>query len=67
MAKQTGSNPMALSPEKTADKLGLAPRIVREMIYNKEIPAIQVGRRWLVPVKALEAWLDTQLEHAGSN
>lgn len=61
MAKQTDPNPIAISPERAANKLGLAPRIVREMIYNKEIPAVHVGRRWLVPVKALENWLDAQV------
>jgi|BioPla2DNA2_1021312.scaffolds.fasta_scaffold444891_1 excisionase family DNA binding protein len=62
MAKQTDLNPLALSPARVANKLGLAPRTVREMIYNKQIPAIQVGRRWLIPVKALENWLDEQVK-----
>jgi len=60
MARQTGDNPLALSPEKVANKLGLSPRTIREMIHNREIPAVQVGRRWIIPVKALEHWLDEQ-------
>lgn len=62
MAKQVDPNPLALSPEKAADKLGLSPAFVRQMIYRKELPAVQVGRRWIVPVKALEIWLNQAVE-----
>lgn len=60
MARQTDLNPMALSPEKAANKIGVSTSFMRQMIYNKEIPAIQLGRRWIVPVRALEQWLDAR-------
>lgn len=62
MAKQVDKNPLALSPERVADKLGLAPGLIRRLIYEGKIPAVQVGRRWIVPVKALERWLENQIE-----
>ncbi|MDD2585481.1 MAG: helix-turn-helix domain-containing protein [Syntrophomonadaceae bacterium] len=62
MAKQETKNPMALSPAKAADKLGLSPGVVRQMIYDSKLPAVQVGRRWIIPVKALERWLDEQVQ-----
>jgi len=64
MAKQTDSNPLTISPDKAANKLGVAPNIVRNMIYSGELPAIQVGRRWLIPVKSLEAWIDKRVKLA---
>ena len=64
MAKQTDSNPLTISPDKAANKLGLAPNIVRNMIYNGELPSIRVGKRWLIPVKALERWVEDQTKRA---
>lgn len=48
---------LALSPEEAAQALGVS----RSTIYRTVLPEIRVvalGRRTLIPVKELEAWLD---------
>lgn len=62
MAKQTDSNPLAISPAKAGQKLGLSTGVIRNMVITGELPAIRVGRRWLIPVQGLEQWLREQME-----
>lgn len=63
MAKQKTDSPLTIGPDKAADKLGLAPGKVRQMLHNGELPGIKLGKRWLIPVKALENWVDEQVKH----
>jgi excisionase family DNA binding protein len=63
MAKQKDPNPLAISLTKAADKLGIAPNTMRKLVLDGEIPAIHLSRRWLIPVKALEAWVDKQAKY----
>ncbi|MEN6460819.1 MAG: helix-turn-helix domain-containing protein [Syntrophomonas sp.] len=67
MAKQITKNPLTISPEKAADLLGVAPGVVRQMLYKNELPGIHLGKRWLIPVKSLENWIDAQLEHVSNS
>ncbi|MDD2212186.1 MAG: helix-turn-helix domain-containing protein [Syntrophomonadaceae bacterium] len=60
MAKQTTETPLAIGPAKTANWLGIAEGTVRTMLRNGELPGIKLGKRWLIPVKALEAWVEKQ-------
>lgn len=64
MARQTTENPLTISPNKAADLLGVAPCVVRNMLYNGELPSIKLGKRWLIPMKALENWVDEQVKRA---
>jgi len=64
MAKQTTENPLTVTPDRAADMLGLAASVVRQMLYRGELPALKVGRRWLIPVKALENWVEEQTKRA---
>lgn len=65
MAKQATENPLTLGPEKVADRLGLATGMVRKMLYDGTLPGFKCGKRWLIPVKALEAWVDNQSKVVG--
>ena len=58
----TDPNPLLLSIPKAAQQLGISESCARQMAYNGEIPVIRVRRRLLVPAKALEQWIDRQLE-----
>lgn len=60
--KHTDPNPLLLSIPKAALKLGISESCARQMAYNGEIPVIRIRRRLLVPVKALEEWIENQLE-----
>lgn len=63
MAKQTDASPLGYTPEKVADKLSLSVGVVRKLIYAGQIPAIKVGKRWIIPAKALNQWIEQKMEH----
>lgn len=44
--------------EEVAQLLGLSRNNAYRAVRDGEIPAKKVGRRWVVPVKAFDAWLD---------
>ncbi len=63
MAKQSAdTTPLALSPAKAADLLGVSRTIINNLMYSGELPNIQVGRRRLIPLKALETWMEQKLQ-----
>lgn len=66
MAKQVTDNPITVTPDRAADMLGLAASVVRQMLYRGELPALKVGRRWLIPVKALENWVEGQTKYVAN-
>lgn len=48
-----------LTVVETAELLGVGVRTLREAIRNNEFPpARRVGRRVVIPVRALAAWMD---------
>lgn len=55
-------NPMAVSIPQAAKLVDLSETYFRQLVYRREIPAIKIGRRWIIPVKALEAWLNGQIQ-----
>ena len=61
-AKQTTDTPLTIGPDKAANVLGVNPGIVRQMLHSGELPGFKLGKRWLIPVKALEAWVDEQMK-----
>lgn len=48
---------LAYSCEEFGKSVGLSKPMVYELIHADGFPALQVGRKWLIPVKAAEAWL----------
>ncbi|WP_066639194.1 helix-turn-helix domain-containing protein [Desulfolucanica intricata] len=57
MIKGHNDLPMIMTVELTAQVLGLNKGTVYEMIRQKRIPAVKVGRRLLVPRDALLDWI----------
>ncbi len=51
---------MALSPEETAQVLGLHVNSVRALIHNGKLPAIKLGRKFLISRQELQKWLAGQ-------
>jgi excisionase family DNA binding protein len=49
---------LALSVKETAEALGLSKAFVERLIAIGELPSRKVGRRRLVPVAAIQAWLN---------
>ena len=45
--------------DEVAALLGVARGVAYENVRNGLIPAVRVGRRWLVPRSRFHAWLDT--------
>ena len=48
---------LAYTAKEAASLLGISSGTVYSLIYQKEIPAIQYGKRWIIPKAALEKQL----------
>ena len=55
---------LALTISEAGESLGLSARQIEEMCRAGLLPVARIGRRVLIPVKALSAWLDEQTERA---
>jgi len=60
-------NPLAFSIPQAAAALNLSETFTRQLVYKGELPAVQVGRRWIIPVKMLEKWLEDQAAGGSSS
>lgn len=49
---------IALSVEEAAATLGLSVTRAYQLVRCGQLPAKKVGKRWLVPIKALEEWIN---------
>lgn len=49
---------LTYSVEQVAEMLGVARGVAYEQVRSGEIPAIRVGRRWLIPRTRFHAWLN---------
>ena len=54
----SGDNKLTYNVSETAKYLGLSRNSTYQGILTGEIPSIRVGKRILIPVKALEKMLD---------
>ncbi|MCO7192296.1 helix-turn-helix domain-containing protein [Pseudonocardia sp. McavD-2-B] len=59
-ATQDGSTPprVAYTPTEVASRLGLSEWSVRRLIRSGQLRATRVGRRWVVPVAAVTAFVN---------
>lgn len=48
---------LTLTVAETAERLGVSPRTVNDWCVAGRIPALRVGKRWLIPVRDLEAFV----------
>jgi excisionase family DNA binding protein len=51
---------LTLRPEEAAKLLRVGREQMYELIRKGEVPSIKTGRRFLIPKKALEEWLETR-------
>ena len=50
--------PLTYTVDEVAALLGVARGVAYDNVRNGLIPAVRVGRRWLVPRSRFHAWLD---------
>ena len=55
---------LSLTISEAAESLGLSVRTIEQLVRMGQLPVVRVGRRVLIPVKALSAWLDQQTQQA---
>lgn len=48
------------SAGETSLRIGISKSKTLQMLDRGEIPAIRIGRNWLVPEKALDEWLTSR-------
>ncbi len=64
MAKQVTDHPLLLGAKETSNRTGLAEQTIRNMFYSGQLPAFRIGKRWVISVAALEAWITDQTNRA---
>lgn len=55
---------LALRPGKVAELLDVSKDTVYDLIHSGRLPAIKIGRRFVVPKRSLEEWIDKQAKAA---
>jgi excisionase family DNA binding protein len=58
------SNRITLTVEEAGALLGISRTLAYELVRRGEIPSLRLGRRVVVPVRALEAMLDRVVAEA---
>jgi len=53
---------LTLTVEETARLLGIGRQLAYDQVRTGALPALRVGRRWLVPRRALEKLLDRSFD-----
>jgi len=48
---------LAVNISEAARRLGLSPRTIAELVSRRELPSRKIGRRRIIPVLALEAFV----------
>jgi excisionase family DNA binding protein len=54
---------LALTMAEAGQSLGISPRTVEELVRTRLLRVVRVGRRVVVPVESLRAFLTEQMEH----
>lgn len=62
----TTSERLLLRPAEAAELIGVSRARAYELIAQGEIPSIKLGASIRVPMRALHAWIDQQLEKAAA-
>lgn len=52
-------NRKAVSVPEAAEMIGLSVTRMYQLVHCGQVPAKHVGKRWLVPLAALDRWLET--------
>jgi excisionase family DNA binding protein len=61
---RTITHPLAVSPDAAAGLLGIGRTRLYELLSSRELPSFTLGRRRLIRLSAIEAWITSQEEAA---
>ena len=55
---QSEDGPLVLSIAEVAARLGVSDDLVYELVHRRQLPCLRLGRRLVVPVRALNAIIE---------
>jgi len=55
---QSTMTPRAITVKEAAVYLSTTVPAIRQLIYSRQIPYVRVGKRFVIDVKDLDAWLE---------
>lgn len=58
--------PLLLAPEQAAESLSISRAMLYALLADKTIESFRIGKRRVIPVAALEAYIARELESAGA-
>ena len=57
---------LCIKPENLVKMLGISRNTVYEVVNRADFPTVRIGRRILIPIAALERWLEEQANTKGA-
>ena len=60
MFKSYDEMPLFLNAEMVAKALGVATCTAHELLHKKDVPALKIGKRLLVPKEKFRQWVDSK-------
>lgn len=54
--------PLAYNIAQAAKAANVSEPTMRHLVNTEDFPAIRIGRRWVIPVEAFNAWLNLHAE-----
>jgi len=64
-AGTAGNEPLVLTVRQAADALGVSDDLVYELTARGEIPCLRLGRRRVIPRRAIELMLEQAMRQSG--
>lgn len=58
-------NYLAIGPRKAAKMLDVSPNLLYSLIHSGDIRAVRAGKRWLIPMTAIESFLQQRQNTGG--
>ena len=57
---------LAYNLSEAARAVGVSDPTMGELVHTPGFPAFRAGKRWVIPIAALERWLDEQAAKGGN-
>lgn len=48
-----------LTVRESAQRLGCTLKYIYDLLYSGRLAGIKIGKKWRIPVEAIQAWLNT--------
>jgi excisionase family DNA binding protein len=58
-------SPLLIGVPEAARRLGIGRDATWRLVHQGQLPHLRIGRRYVIPIRALEAWVEQAVSHNG--